>query len=380
MWTPVVPFLAHLVGRPVTGAGLLVFVQEAGIPLPMPIGVVLLVAGYHASPSWSRLVLTLAVNEAAMLLGASIKYWLGLKGGGLLIARYGRRLRIGAGGLDRAKLLLHRGGGRAIALSQAVPGLGQVVPLAAGAAGIPFRGFLPPLALGTAVYTVALMLVGFWAGPTALAGLVAVGFSLRVVTILVLAVGVVATLLAVRRRAGRVLRSPAAALRRPGGVETALIAGMLAMFEMALAVDLILYVLAVRGLLAPQQALLRFASILVVHIVGGVPDAIALVLAAFIGGGLLWSFVYVHLAARLLPGPPAVRGLLFSVLPLAGSMTVFLVAGAGPFGLGLGAGLIPLAGETLRCAIFGVGLATSDALIRADPVRTPVPAEVAAVP
>jgi hypothetical protein len=38
--------------------------------------------------------------------------------------------------------------------------------------------------------------------------------------------------------------------------------------------------------------------------------------------------------------------------------------GAGPLGLGLGAGLLPLAGEMLRNAFFGVGLATSYSLLQ----------------
>ena len=43
---------------------------------------------------------------------------------------------------------------------------------------------------------------------------------------------------------------------------------------------------------------------------------------------------------------------------------VLPVLGAGPLGLGLEAGLIPLAGEALRNALYGVGLAASYSLLR----------------
>jgi hypothetical protein len=63
--------------------------------------------------------------------------------------------------------------------------------------------------------------------------------------------------------------------------------------------------------------------------------------------------------------PPWLRGLLFSLLPLAVSALVVMpVLGAGPLGLGLGAGLIPLAGELFRNALYGVGLALAYALLR----------------
>jgi hypothetical protein len=67
--------------------------------------------------------------------------------------------------------------------------------------------------------------------------------------------------------------------------------------------------------------------------------------------------VYGRLGVYLLPGPPWVRGLLFAALPTAASALALLpLLGGGPLGLGLGAGLWPLAGEAARNALFGLGL------------------------
>jgi hypothetical protein len=70
------------------------------------------------------------------------------------------------------------------------------------------------------------------------------------------------------------------------------------------------------------------------------------------------------------------EGLLFAILPFLISVLVLLpLMGAGPLGLGLGAGLVPAAGELLRNALFGVGLGTTHALMRrARTARRPLPA------
>ena len=372
LWSSIGPFLEHLVAQPVGGGALMVFVQQAGVPLPLPVGVVLLVAGYRAaSQPPTTLFLTLVVDETAMVLGASVKYWFGLKGGRSLLARYGRRSRSPLPGLGRAELLLQHGGSKAVAVSQLIPGVSVIVPLVAGAVGMPFRRFLPPLVLGTAVYSAGLIAIGFWAGPTALARLVALGFSVRLIAILALAVTVGAMLHALRRRARGHRRLPTVpAPHRAGPVERTLLAGIVAMFEMGLAVNLTLYVLTAWGLLLPERALLRFMALVTAEVPGGPEGLVIGLVVVLVGGGLLWSFIYTHVAAQILPGPPIVRGLLFSVLPFSASMCLLWLAGAGPLGLGLGAGLIPLAGEALRCAVFGAGLGTAEALVRREVPRS----------
>lgn len=349
----------------------MVFVQQAGVPLPLPVGVVLLIAGYRAaSQPPTTLLLTLLIDETAMVLGASIKYWFGLKGGRPLLALYGRRSGPGIPGLGRADELLHRGGSKAVALSQLIPGVSVIVPLVAGAVGMPFRRFLPPLVLGTAVYSAGLIAVGFWAGPTALARLVALGFSVRLIAILALAATVGALLQALRRRARAHRQVPfVPSPHQVGPLERTLLAGMVAMFEMGLAVNIALYVFAAWGLLLPERALLRFMALVTAQVPGGSEGLLIGLIVVFVAGGLLWSFIYTHIAAQLLPGPPVVRGLLFSLLPFTASMCLLLLAGAGPLGLGLGAGLIPLVGEAFRCAVFGAGLGTAEALVRQEMPR-----------
>ena len=56
--------------------------------------------------------------------------------------------------------------------------------------------------------------------------------------------------------------------------------------------------------------------------------------------------------------------MLFALLPLAFSLVVVMLPlSAGLTGLRLGMGLVPLAGETLRHALYGIALSTSYRLL-----------------
>ena len=166
-----------------------------------------------------------------------------------------------------------------------------------------------------------------------------------------------------RRRS--LLREPRTVARDSpiGLLERALIAGVIAMFEMGIGVNLVLYFLTAVGLLEPQRALLHFLEV-TSRLAGGGPGALAAVILLFVAGGVVWSLLYTLAARRYLPGPAPVRGLLFSALPFMTSMGLLSALGFGPLGLALGAGLIPFAGELTRCALFGVGLGTAEEMVR----------------
>ena len=135
---------------------------------------------------------------------------------------------------------------------------------------------------------------------------------------------------------------------------------------MALGTNVLLYALGTLDLPAPEQALLNFLEhVASRHADGQELRLTALMLAIVLFGGLAWGVVYSHLVVPLLHISPWLRGLAFSILPLAFSTLVLMpLLGAGPLGLGLGAGLLPFAGEAVRNALFGVGLAASYSLFR----------------
>lgn len=340
-----------------------VFVQEAGVPLPLPIGALLLLLGYQAGSRPLLVVsLTILMLEVATVLGSSVKFWFGLKGGRPLLYSYGRFVRLEAERLERNEKRFRQHGTRTVVLGRMLPGVSMITPLAAGALGMPYRRFVPAVAVGSGINIVVLVLIGFWAGPSVVSHLVQIGLSLRVLATLALLLAVFGSVFVLRRQTVRHRQLPIAHGVYTGPLERALIAGLLAMFEMGIGVNLVLYAMTAIGLVEPERALLRFLDV-TQRLAGSSPAGLTALIAVFVVGGLFWSLIYTLFAVRFLPGPPIVRGLLFSTVPLAASLGLLWALGFGPLGLGLGAGLIPVAGEVIRCGFFGAGLGTAEDMV-----------------
>ena len=172
---------------------------------------------------------------------------------------------------------------------------------------------------------------------------------------------VIAAYVVIRRRSH--VTEAAQVMPEPFRVETALMAGLLATATVSLLLNLVLYVLSAVDQSTPTEALLELGQAVgrrvgarpIVVLAGGITLYVAL--------QLLWAVVYAHVE-RWLPKPDWLGGLLFALLPLAFSLVVVMpLLGAGLAGLGLGMGLVPLAGETLRHLLYGLALSTSYTLL-----------------
>ena len=341
-------------------------IEETGFPLPLPGDLAMLLAGYRVAQGKMDPIWALVLLEAATLLGGSVLYWLGARGGRPLLQRYGRYVRLDRAKLDRAEAWLQRRQTVAIAVGRVTPGLRNVTILAAGVFGVPYRTFLPAFALGSFVYILVFFSLGMWVGPQALETIGAVRISMRLLVTTGLFVALGAFLTVMYRRAGAVrqlAREPAPEVRK---LETSAMAGLLATLQMGMGLNVLLYLLGALDVGPPERALLRFLDQASSRFTdGNSVRFVALLVAVVFVGGFAWAVVYSHLAVPLLRLPPWLRGLAFSALPLAFSVLVLMpLLGAGPLGLGLEAGLLPLAGEVIRNALFGVGLAASYSLLR----------------
>jgi membrane protein DedA with SNARE-associated domain len=346
---------------------LLVFLEESGVPLPLPGDLIMMLAGYRVAQGKMSLVWALFLLESATVLGASILYWLAARGGRPLLYRYGRYIHCDRAKLDRAEAWMQRRGVVAIVLGRIIPGLRIPTALAAGAFGMPYPRFLPALALGAFLYIGFFVLLGLWVGPQAIEALAWPRLSLRAVASVLVFIGLGAFLVMMYRRLAplrQLAREPASEARL---IETSLLAGLLATLEMWMGVDVLLYALGALGLGVPERALIQFLDQAAARFVAGNDVRFAALMLAFaFVGGLIWAVIYSHVAVPLLrPLSPWLRGLVFSALPLAFSVLIVMpVVGAGLLGLGLDAGLLPLVAEVLRNALFGVGLGVSYSLLR----------------
>src|SRR6266851_6788958 len=110
----------------------LVLIEEAGVPVPVPGDFLMLALGVHARQGNVQLWQALLVLETATLLGASLLYH----------------------------------GTRAIVLGRLTPGLRMATVIGCGIFGVPFWRFLPSLALGSFAYILMYTLLGYFVGPT----------------------------------------------------------------------------------------------------------------------------------------------------------------------------------------------------------------------
>jgi hypothetical protein len=81
--------------------------------------------------------------------------------------------------------------------------------------------------------------------------------------------------------------------------------------------------------------------------------------AAFFVGGLIWALLFVLVLQPRLNGPPWQRGMQFALIPWLFSLVVFMpLVGGGLLGMSLGAGPLPVLGNLILHAVYGVVLGT----------------------
>lgn len=330
--------------------------EEAGLPMPLPGDVIVVAAGTklaHGGLSW---LTALALVSIATVGGSSILFWVARRGGRPLLTQFGPYLQLDAERLARSEEFLQRRGFQAVVIGRLTPGLRVVTTVAAGAFGVPYRQFLPASLIGS--NNLVLLLAGYFFGPELLRAIQGFGISFRLVSTIGGLVLIVASYLLIRRRAG--LSSAATDITEPVRVETAAMAGVLALAASVAVINVVLLVLAAFGETDAAHALFALTRGAILRS-GAAPIAVLITLGAvlFIGVQIAWAILYAHIE-RWLPKPDWIGGLLYALVPLAVSLLVLLpTLGAGVAGFGLAFGAIPLIGEIVRNAIYGFMLSTS---------------------
>ncbi|MFN8537912.1 MAG: DedA family protein [Thermomicrobiales bacterium] len=136
--------LAHALERFLTDYGyfavfVLMLVEEAGIPLPLPNEVALMYVGYlssqgHLDPNLAGLAAT-----AGAAAGSAILYTLALRGGRRLIHRFGRFIHVTDARIDQAERWVGRYGMVSIPVARLTPGLRIATTIVAGVLRVPYR-------------------------------------------------------------------------------------------------------------------------------------------------------------------------------------------------------------------------------------------------
>ncbi|HEX2186021.1 MAG TPA: DedA family protein, partial [Chloroflexota bacterium] len=335
---------------------LVIFCEESGVPMPIPADVLMAMAGHRVAQGHMSVLEAFLIGQSATLLGSSILYWVARRAGRPLLFRYSRWLRLHPERLAQVEQQLVRRGALAVILGRLTPGLRIVTPLACGVFRVPYGVFVPAMAAGSSLYIAFFLALGLWGGPAVIGMLNLGSLPMRFVVASALLVLAALWLRRLGRRASRVAgvdRLRASARRT---LEAALLAGVGAIALMGLVIAWLLALFGLLGQTTPEEAMLSFLAearfVLPAFWAGsesvqelalaGMLVMVPLLVVSHLALALLYAFLFEH----RLWGHPAMRGLQFALLPWLVSMLVVMpLAGTGPFGLRLGTGIIPAAGE-----------------------------------
>jgi membrane-associated protein len=143
---------------------LLLFLEEAGVPLPVTPGeAVLLGAGLLISAGTAPAWLVIPLAYLSVLAGVTTGYWWAHRIGSERLRSLARRLHAG-GPYDRAAGRLRAATPLQIAGSRLLPGLRVYTSLVAGAVGLNRRRFMTGVLPASALWVVAFIGLGFFVG------------------------------------------------------------------------------------------------------------------------------------------------------------------------------------------------------------------------
>ena len=162
-------YLVNLVGRLGHWGYLVVFLgamleSAAFLGLLVPGESLVLVAGFFAAQGLLDIGDLIVIVAIGAILGDSIGYEMGRRLGRPGLERYGSRFGLSKARIEKAESFFKRHGGKAVFLGRFVGFARALMPFLAGSAQMPYRKFLPYNALGAALWSAAILLLGYFLG------------------------------------------------------------------------------------------------------------------------------------------------------------------------------------------------------------------------
>jgi membrane protein DedA with SNARE-associated domain len=346
-------------------------IEEAGVPVPVPGDVLMLILGVHAREGIVPLWQAVGVTWLGTMIGSTFLYFASRMAGRGLVYRYGRYIRLTPERLDRAERWLQQHGSRAVFLGRLVPGLRIVTAVACGVFDVPFTVFFPAMSLGALLYILVYTLLGYFLGPPVLNLLEKVHIPFGLLGSLVPLTVILWWTFRARQELGRRVTLQVAA-EHETQLRAGAMAGLLATIGSTLLLNVIINLAGNIAFNAPGTIVEQTAARLAFGLARDLqPIALFLAVPAYVAVGVLWGALYGRWVADRLPAewPDWHRGLAFALVPLLSSLLVAMpLLGMGFLGVGA-TGPIAATGELIRHAAYGVLLGLEYPIFR---TRRPV--------
>jgi membrane protein DedA with SNARE-associated domain len=138
----------------------LLTLEEAGIPLPVPGDMLVMLAGEHHRQMLIYDMQIILVASLAVFVGSSLLYGVSRRGGRALIAKYGKYMHLSEGRLARMERWFARHGAVSMVLGRLIPGLRIPTTVMAGLSNVPYRVYAPTAAIAALIWSA----IYFWLG------------------------------------------------------------------------------------------------------------------------------------------------------------------------------------------------------------------------
>ena len=155
-------FVGHLLRQFGMAAAFgLLYLEESGVPMPMPGDVFVMYIGHHAGQGLLTWLAAWLGLIAVVVLGASNLYWISQRWGRSIVEhRLAKVLHLTPTRIDRAERWFSRYGVWTLVFGRHIPGLRVPLTVAAGIFRVPYRVFIASVAISTAVWAGFFMMLG----------------------------------------------------------------------------------------------------------------------------------------------------------------------------------------------------------------------------
>jgi membrane-associated protein len=155
------------------GLFVLLVVEEAGVPFPLPGYAVMMFLGFKAQQGEFNPVMLVVVSILAVTIGSCILYTVAHGAGRPLLARLGRFGRAQVERVDRLERWFERRGIVVVVAGRLIPNLRNPTSMVAGFIRLPPHAFIPATTVAASIWAVGYFLAGFALGgsTTGLGGL-----------------------------------------------------------------------------------------------------------------------------------------------------------------------------------------------------------------